>query len=134
VIGQQWAWTFRFPSYGGFETRQLELPNNKVVELHVTSLDVTHAFWAYQLGVKADAVPGVDNVAYVTPRHLGSFEIRCAELCGLWHGHMATHGHVVTPSAFKTWVAQQKAADKANLPDLVPYSRTYFPEPKHRAG
>ena len=25
-----------------------------------------HSFWAYELGVKADAVPGADNVAYVT--------------------------------------------------------------------
>ena len=27
-----------------------------------------HSFWAYQLGVKADANPGVDNVAYTTPK------------------------------------------------------------------
>ena len=26
VIGQQWNWTYRFPSYGGVETPQLELP------------------------------------------------------------------------------------------------------------
>ena len=41
------------------------------VEFHVTSLDVVHSFWAYQLGVKADAVPGVDNIAFVNPRELG---------------------------------------------------------------
>ncbi len=134
VIGQQWAWTFRFPGYGGFETKQLELPVDRVVALHVTSLDVTHAFWAYELGVKADAVPGVDNVAYVTPSHLGRFTIRCAELCGIWHGHMATHGRVVGPMAFASWVTQQEAADQPNIHDLVPYSRSYFPEPKHRAG
>ena len=134
VIGQQWAWTFRFPSYGGFETRTLELPVNKVIAFHVTSLDVTHSFWAYELGVKADAVPGVDNVAYVQPRHRGAFMVRCAELCGLWHGHMAMHGHVVSASQFSQWVAQQRAADQANLHDLGPYHRTYFPEPKHRAG
>ena len=34
---------------------------------HVTSLDVDHSFWAYELGVKADAIPGSDNVAYVKP-------------------------------------------------------------------
>jgi cytochrome c oxidase subunit II len=134
VIGQQWVWTFRFPTYGAFETRQLELPVGKVIALHVTSLDVTHSFWAYELGVKADAVPGVDNIAYVTPRKLGRFTIRCAELCGIWHGHMAMHGRIVSASDFDTWVAQQKAADQKNLRDLGPYSRTYFPEPKHRAG
>jgi cytochrome c oxidase subunit II len=134
VIGQQWAWTFRFPTYGGFETRHLELPVNKLVAFHVTSLDVTHSFWAYELGVKADAVPGVDNVAFVTAEHLGEFTIRCAELCGLWHGHMATHGRVAGATAFASWVKQQQAANAVNLPDLVPYNRSYFPEPKHRAG
>lgn len=134
VIGQQWAWTFRFPTYNAFETRQLELPVGKVIAFHVTSIDVTHSFWAYELGVKADAVPGVDNVAFVTPRKLGSFNIRCAELCGLWHGHMALHGHVVSVSDFNTWIAQQKAANAQIIPDLGPYQRVYFPEPKHRAG
>ena len=31
----------------------------------MTSLDVIHGFWAYKLGVKADANPQVDNVAYM---------------------------------------------------------------------
>jgi len=134
VIGQQWEWTFRFPSYGGFETRQLALPVNQVVEFHVTSLDVTHSFWAYRLGVKADAVPGVDNIAFVTPRKTGSFTIRCAELCGLWHGHMYRTGYVMSRSDFDAWVVEQRAADAANVKDLPPYSRTYYPEPQHRAG
>ena len=134
VIGQQWAWTFRFPTYNAFETRELELPVDKVIAFHVTSLDVTHSFWAYELGVKADAVPGVDNVAFVTPRKLGRFMIRCAELCGLWHGHMALHGRVVSDTDFDTWVAKQKAANAQIIPDLGPYQRVYFPEPKHRAG
>jgi cytochrome c oxidase subunit II len=134
VIGQQWEWTFRYPSYGGFETRQLALPVNQLVEFHVTSLDVTHSFWAYRLGVKADAVPGVDNIAFVTARKTGSFTIRCAELCGLWHGHMYRTGHVMTRSDFNAWVAQQRKADQTNLKDLGPYRRTYYPLPLHRAG
>ena len=28
VIGQQWAFTYRFPQFGGMESTQLELPNN----------------------------------------------------------------------------------------------------------
>ena len=49
------------------------LPDNTTVAFHVTSLDVIHSFWAYQLGVKADANPGQDNVAFTTtaePRDL----------------------------------------------------------------
>ena len=58
VIGQQWQFTYRYPSLGGLESNQLVLPANTVVELHVTSLDVVHSFWAVELGVKADANPG----------------------------------------------------------------------------
>ena len=92
VIGQQWAWTFRYPTLGGFESLKLAIPVGEPIEFHVTSLDVIHSFWAYQLGVKADAVPGADNIAYVTARKTGQFDIRCAEICGLWHGYMYTQG------------------------------------------
>ena len=70
VIAQQWKFTYRYPTYGGVETPHLVLPVNQMVELHVTSLDVIHSFWAYQLGVKADANPDVDNIAFVKPTKL----------------------------------------------------------------
>ena len=42
------------------------VPIDTTIAFHVTSLDVIHSFWAYQLGVKADANPSEDNVAYTT--------------------------------------------------------------------
>lgn len=134
VIGQQWAWTFRYPAYGGVETPELALPAGQTVELHVTSLDVAHSFWAIQLGVKADAIPGSDNVTFVRARHTGSFEIRCAELCGLWHGHMHNTGVVMTPSAFASWIRRQQASNAPATKTLPPYSTHYFPDPVRRAG
>ena len=104
VIAQQWAFTYRFPTFGGVETPHLELPVDRNIALHVTSLDVIHSFWAHDLGVKADANPGVDNVAYVRPTEVRSFSIRCAELCGLFHGHMFDTGDVVSDSAFLAWI------------------------------
>jgi cytochrome c oxidase subunit II len=135
VIAQQWYFTYRYADYGGVETTHLYLPLNHPVELHVTSLDIIHSFWAYQLGVKADANPGVDNVFHVTPQKTGSFQVRCAELCGLWHGHMAdSDGQVVSQSDFDTWIAQQQA-DFATIAKAVPsYAPFYFPEPKLKAG
>ena len=127
VIGQQWKWTFRFPTYGGLETDHLELPVGTDVEFHVTSLDVTHSFWAYELGVKADAVPGADNVAFVHPRRLGTFPIRCAELCGLWHGHMYQTGAVVTPTAFAAFITSEQGAELPNLRYLPPYQKHLLP-------
>jgi cytochrome c oxidase subunit II len=134
VIGQQWAFTYRYPSYGGVETQHLELPANTLVELHVTSLDVIHSFWAYQLGVKADANPGVDNIAYVTTKGPLQFNIRCAELCGVWHGYMFDTGRVVDKPDFASWIHGEQAAAAPVAKSLPPYSKTYFPDPQRRGG
>jgi cytochrome c oxidase subunit 2 len=133
VIAQQWAFTYRYPEYGGVETTHLELPVNQAVELHVTSLDVIHSFWAYQLGVKADANPGVDNVAFVQPVKEETVEVHCAELCGIWHGYMYDHGHVVSKPAFETWIKQQETQFAPATKVLPPYAKTYSPEPTRRA-
>jgi cytochrome c oxidase subunit 2 len=134
VIAQQWAFTYRYPTYGGVETPHLVLPEGQTVELHVTSLDVIHSFWAYQLGVKADANPQVDNVTFVKPTKLETFEVRCAELCGIWHGEMFDHGKVVTPAAFNTWIHRQQVAFAPATKVLPPYSTTYQPKPTRRGG
>jgi cytochrome c oxidase subunit II len=129
VIGQQWQFTYRYPQFGGMETTQLVLPVNRNVTFHVTSLDVIHSFWAYQLGVKADANPSVDNVAYTRPQHLGGFTVRCSELCGIWHGAMFDSGRVISAVAFHTWArATELAEHKAGvLGSLPPYALAYDP-------
>lgn len=132
VIGQQWMWTYRYPSYGGVETATLELPANRWVELHVTSLDVVHSFWAYELGIKADAVPGADNVAFLDATHTGTFQVRCAELCGVWHGHMNAYGKIVAPSDFQSWIAARQTQYAAITKTLPPYALTYYPSPIRR--
>ena len=134
VIGQQWDWTFRYPTYGGVETHDLAIPNHTLVAFHVTSIDVTHSFWAYELGVKADAVSGVDNIVYVNARDTGSFQIRCAELCGLWHGHMAKKGRVLSFAGFQAWAKAAKTKNAAIQKYLSPYNPWYFPAPLRRAG
>jgi cytochrome c oxidase subunit 2 len=127
VIGQQWAWTYRYPQFGGFETTDLVLPVNEPVQFNVTSLDVIHSFWAYQLGVKADANPGVNNVAYTTPQHTGQFVVRCDELCGIWHGAMYDYGKVVSVSGFMTWTQQARTQLASVTALLPPYALTYDP-------
>ncbi len=134
VIGQQWAFTYRWPTFGGVETPHLELPVDRNVALHVTSLDVIHSFWAHDLGVKADANPGVDNVAYVKPTDVRSFSIRCAELCGLFHGHMFDTGQVVSDGAFLAWIHAQQAAFGPATGALPKYRSHYNPAPHRRAG
>jgi cytochrome c oxidase subunit 2 len=129
VIGQQWMWTYRYPQFGGMESTVLDLPVNTPIEFHVTSLDVIHSFWAYKLGVKADANPDVDNVAYTTAKATGGFEVRCSELCGIWHGAMYNSGTVLSQSAFQTWAAgvQSKEHSEGVLAALPTYALTYDP-------
>jgi cytochrome c oxidase subunit II len=142
VIGQQWQFTYRYPTLGGLESNQLVLPAHTYVELNVTSLDAIHSFWAYELGVKADANPGVDNVAYVQTKDPTTFHVRCAELCGLWHPYMFNNGRVVDSAQFQAWASQQQKLyasikpfmDKPESDGGAPYSKTYFPEPDRRAG
>jgi cytochrome c oxidase subunit 2 len=134
VIAQQWEFTYRYPTYGGLETAHLELPTGTEVALHVTSLDVVHSFWAPELGVKADANPGVDDVVYIETDQPRSFEIHCSELCGLWHGYMFDTGRVVSSTDFATWVRQQQQTFQAVARYMPAYSPTYLPDPQRRAG
>jgi cytochrome c oxidase subunit 2 len=96
---------------------------------------VIHSFWAVTLGVKADANPGTDNVVYVETRNPTKLNIRCAELCGLWHGYMFdTDGRVVSQPAFAAWIQQQQQIYGPVSKSLPPYATTYSPEPQLRAG
>jgi cytochrome c oxidase subunit 2 len=127
VIAQQWLFTYRYPQYGGFETTQLVLPEGQWVQFNVTSLDVIHSFWAYQLGVKADANPQVNNIAYTKPLHTGQITVRCAELCGLWHGAMFDYGHVVTRAQFQAWAIKTEARMAKITRTLPRYAVVYYP-------
>ena len=80
-----------------------------------------HSFWAYQLGVKADANPGVNNIAYVTTKGPLTFNVRCAELCGVWHGYMFDTGRVFRKAAFATLDPQQRIQYAPATKQLGPY-------------
>lgn len=134
VIAQQWHFTYRYPTFGGMETNNLVIPDNTWVAFHVTSLDVIHSFWAYQIGVKADANPGTDDVAYAHTIQLGSFTVRCSELCGIWHGAMYDYGKVVTKAQFMAWGTRTERAEADNTKYLPPFAWTYVPTANTATG
>ena len=109
VTGQQWLWTFGYPGTG-VQSRSLVLPVNRPVQFNVTSLDVTHGFWAYSLGVQVDANPGEVTTVNATPNKLGKFVVRCSQLCGLYHSFMYASGAIVTPQQFSSWLQSQGAS------------------------
>lgn len=106
VTGQQWVWTFEYPQYDKIVSDTLYLEKDRPVYFNVTSKDVIHNFWAVELGVKIDANPGAITQTGVTPNKVGTFNVRCAELCGLHHAYMETDIQVLDKSAFTSWARE----------------------------
>ena len=107
VTGQQWAWNFDYVDNGTIRSQDLYLPVNKHVVFHVTSKDVIHSFWIVQMGIKIDANPGYVTETSVTPSRIGIYDLRCAELCGLYHAYMQKKVHVVSQADYDAWIASQ---------------------------
>ena len=106
VNGEQWLWNYSYPQYGDNATSTtLELPVNRPVHFEITSTDVQHSFWIPAMAVKQDAVPGQTTHINMTPTQLGTYEVRCAELCGVYHSYMETPVKVVSESDFESWIA-----------------------------
>ena len=118
VTGEQFAWTFNYPGQaatGGkrVNSTQLWLPcapekpggtscKGQPVQFYVHSKDVIHDFWVPQMRMKIDAVPGIRTEVRITPNRIGTYQVVCAELCGLGHALMRQTVHVVPPAKFRT--------------------------------
>ena len=110
VTAQQFAWSFKYPSYKNLTSPDLRLILNEPTQLKLRSLDVIHSFWVPEFRQKQDAVPGITTRVVVTPTKLGTYPLICTELCGLGHAVMRTQAIVMRRSAFTAWrKAQQKA-------------------------
>lgn len=138
VVGQQWLWSFRLPGADGklgtSETRdispenslglnrndaaalddivieggELHLEIGKPVKMLLRSVDVLHDFYVPEFRAKMDMVPGMVTYFWLTPTRTGTFEVLCAELCGV--GHPQMRGTVVVDSAedYQAWLASQQ--------------------------
>lgn len=120
VTGQQWVWNFTYPGFGNIQSNELVLPIDKQTDFQVSSTDVIHSFWIVEMGVKVDANAGVITSTEVTPTRLGSYEVRCAELCGMLHAAMETHARVVSEEEFKVWIAQKQAEANSQIEPPAP--------------
>ncbi len=120
-LGHQWYYTFRYPGING-EVKQLHLPLNQQVTLHVSSYDVIHSFWVPDMRLKVDMVPGLVNTLTFTPTRTGRYNIVCTEFCGTLHGDMRSgtpndkaYLFIDTPAQYKSWYdSQQKANANAS--------------------
>ncbi len=96
----------------------LWLPLGKKVQFHLYSPDVIHSFWSTDFLFKMDVVPGRDNQFGVIPTVEGTFEGRCAELCGLYHSRMLFNVKVVSPEEYSAHIAELAKSDQTNGPAL----------------
>lgn len=106
VTGNQWVWNFDYPN-NKVRSNELYLPVDEPVIFSVTSKDVKHSFWIVQMGVKMDANPGYTTEIAVTPSRIGTYDVRCAELCGLLHAYMQNQVHVVSRGDYDKWLKSQ---------------------------
>ena len=53
-------------------------------------------------------MPGLTTKIRLTPNRLGSYDVVCAELCGIGHSTMRQSVRVVQPRAYQAWVDERK--------------------------
>jgi cytochrome c oxidase subunit 2 len=136
VIGQQFAWNFRYPGPDGvfgnqdikyvtadnrfgvdpndpsgaddFENPgEMVVPVNTPVITHISSLDVIHSFAVKPMRITQDAIPGLRIPTHFIPNRTGNYQIICAQLCGSGHYGMKGAFTVVTQEEYDAWVAER---------------------------
>lgn len=135
VMGEQWRWTYRFPGQDGefgasspeligpqnpygidpedpagdddvlIQAGTVHLPVDVPVRLKIRSKDVLHSFYVPEFRVKMDMVPGMVTRVWLTPTRTGTFQILCAELCGVGHAYMRGTVVVDDEDAYRAWLA-----------------------------
>ena len=133
VVGQQWSWTFNYNTAYNEKTEEFEadgdgepvydvgttadrptlwLVKDQSVTFHLESPDVVHSFWVPGFLFKMDVVPGRHNRFTLTPTRTGTFDGRCAELCGVYHSRMLFNVKVVEQAEYDEHM--QDLADAGN--------------------
>lgn len=113
IIGQQWAWVFQHPGLDNeldtgddiWTTDDLFVGNDKTYHFQLTSRDVLHDFSVPVFRLKQDAVPGRTITGWFHATKAGTFDIQCAEICGIGHGVMAGRIHVQGEFEHAAWIA-----------------------------
>jgi cytochrome c oxidase subunit II len=109
VTGQQFTWTFEYPSEDVSST-ELVLPEDRPVDFRIDTRDVIHSFWVPEFRLKSDAVPGLTTKIRLTPDRVGRYQVVCAELCGIGHSTMRQNVRVIPADEFDSWLEEQRQA------------------------
>jgi cytochrome c oxidase subunit 2 len=115
IAAKQFEWNVTYPGADGrmgtgddYTIRgQLHVPVNRAVVAMLTSEDAIHSFFVPAFRIKQDAVPGMHIRVWFQPTKVGTYELGCAELCGLGHYRMRAMVTVHTQEDYDSWAAQQ---------------------------
>jgi cytochrome c oxidase subunit 2 len=116
---RMWSWSFKYPN--GTVTDTLFVPTNKAVIVNVISDDVIHSLYIPAFRVKQDVVPGNKNFLWFIAQKEGSYDLFCAEYCGLRHAYMTTAVVAMPDQTFDKWYKES-----AN-PAAIPGGKTILP-------
>jgi cytochrome c oxidase subunit 2 len=125
VYGHEWWWEIEYPNeeqpYRIVRTaNEIHVPAGTVVDIHGTSRDVIHSFWAPNIHGKKDLLPGYWNDLTLEVDKPGTWRGQCAEFCGLQHAHMAFYIIAQSRADFDNWhAAQLKPAEEPQSPETI---------------
>ncbi len=109
VEARKYVWTYMHEN-NATATGTLVIPANTPVYLHVTSVDWLHAFHAPDLALKQDAFPGQYNTIKTEVYETGTYQLYCAEYCGVGHSGMLGTIEVVSQEEYQQYL-QENAPD-----------------------
>ncbi len=134
VVAQQFAWNVHYPGPDGkfgptspelideatnpvgldrdhadaqddvVEINNLYVPVGKEVLIRLTTKDVIHSFTVPVLRLKQDALPGMEVPVWFKAAETGTYEIACAQLCGISHFRMRGMIHIQSDEEFQTYL------------------------------
>lgn len=117
IVAQQWAWSFvhagadgRLDTADDIKTvDELHLENEKTYRYELASRDVLHSLSIPVFRLKQDAIPGRVISGWFRPIKTGTWDMQCAEICGIGHALMPARVHVETPEQHAAWITSQTA-------------------------
>jgi cytochrome c oxidase subunit 2 len=102
VTAKQWMWKFAYAD-GRSAMDVLTVPAHRPIKLIMTSRDVIHSFYVPAFRMKHDVVPGRYYVAWFEASMVGTFDIECAEYCGVSHSRMLGKVRVLSAEDYRRW-------------------------------
>jgi len=149
AIGKQWAWDFNYLDdkvySAGVQAKltgkpgvedtltTLYLPVGETVDITLNSRDVIHSFWVPAFLFKQDMIPGRTSHVQFIPETVGTYQGKCAELCGEYHSAMLFKVKVVPRAEYDAYIKSLRDAGQTGALGLE-YNRLQDPAVQPAGG